>query len=301
MRLAATLAATLGIAAAAPPCAAQHPAADSLPLATFAYDRAAPLAAHDSLLRVERGVEVRALRFQSPRGGEATGRLFVPRTPAHPPLAGIVLQHGMPGSAVGMERWGVALARRGAVVVALDAPFARRGGPTLRFTPADSADEVQLVVDLERAVDLLRLRADVDSTRLGYVGVSYGGAIGALLAGVERRLEAYALVVPNGGLLAHFRRGDRWLGTPGRMPGAARERWVAALRPIEPIRFVGRAAPAALLIQSGLRDRQVPPRDARELQDAASEPKTIRWYDGGHGLTPRAEREMFAWVERALR
>lgn len=301
MRLAATLAAVLGVAAVSTPCAAQRPAADSLPLATFAYDRSAPLDARDSLLRVERGVEVRALRFASPRGGEATGLLFVPRAPARPPLAGVLLQHGMPGSAAKMERWGVALARGGAVVVALDAPFARRGGPTLHFTPADSAEEVQLVVDLERAVDLLRLRADVDSTRLGYVGVSYGGAIGALLSGVERRIRAYALVVPNGGLLSHFRRGSRWLGTPGRMPEVARDRWVAALRPIEPIRFVGHASPAALLIQSGLRDRQVPPPDARELQDAASQPKAVRWYDGGHGLTPRAAREMFAWVEQALR
>jgi hypothetical protein len=141
----------------------------------------------------------------------------------------------------------------------------------------------------------------VDSARIGYVGVSYGGAIGALLSGVERRISAYALVVPNGGLLSHFRSGDRWLGTAGRLSPEARERWVAALRPIEPIRFVGRAAPAHLLIQSGSRDRQVPPADARELQAAASEPKTIRWYDGGHGLTPRAERDMVAWLARELR
>jgi hypothetical protein len=32
------------------------------------------------------------------------------------------------------------------------------------------------------------------------------------------------------------------------------ERWLAAMRPIEPINFIGRAAPAALLFQAGTKD-----------------------------------------------
>jgi cephalosporin-C deacetylase-like acetyl esterase len=44
-------------------------------------------------------------------------------------------------------------------------------------------------------VDVLLARADVDPARLGALGISYGGASGALFAGVERRVAAYALAV----------------------------------------------------------------------------------------------------------
>ena len=91
------------------------------------------------------------------------------------------------------------VARHGAIVLVLDAPFARhdKNNP-LSFTPRDSVDQVQLIVDLQRAVDVLIARADVDAERLAFVGVSYGGAMGALFAGVERRVSAYALLVADG-------------------------------------------------------------------------------------------------------
>lgn len=152
-------------------------------LAAFAYDRAA---AYDPVLQrigTQTGVEIWELSFRSPRGGgRATGRLFVPAGAG--PFAGMLLQHGLPGNAEQMTGLGVVLAQQGAVVVALDAPFARRGGSPLRFTEADSVEQVQFMTDLQRAVDLLVARPDVDASRLGYMGISYGGAMGALFVGI---------------------------------------------------------------------------------------------------------------------
>ena len=56
-------------------------------------------------------------------------------------------------------------AARGAVVLAIDAPFARRGGDPFVFSPRDSLEQVQLIKDLQRAVDVLLARSDVDSAR----------------------------------------------------------------------------------------------------------------------------------------
>jgi hypothetical protein len=52
--------------------------------------------------------------------------------------------------------------RLGAVVIAISAPFDRRGGEPIAFTRRDRAEQIELIVDLRRAVDLLRARADVD-------------------------------------------------------------------------------------------------------------------------------------------
>jgi uncharacterized protein len=268
-------------------------------LAEFAYDRAA---AYDPVLKplgTQPGVAIYQLGFDSPRGtGRATGRLFVPEGAG--PFAGLLLQHGLPGSAQQMTGEAVVLARHGAVVVALDAPFARRGGSPVRFTEADSAEQVQLMTDLQRAVDLLAARPDVDASRLGYVGVSYGGAMGALFVGIERRLKTGILVVGDGGLVSHYT-GPEDGGSPlAGLTCDQRRRWLESMIPIEPIKYVGFASPTPLLLQSGLQDDLVPPRDAELLHAAVGAPKTIRWYDAGHGLTAEAARDRLVWLQQWL-
>jgi hypothetical protein len=48
------------------------------------------------------------------------------------------------------------------------------------------------------------------------------------------------------------------------------------MRPIEPISFIGLAAPAALLFQAGTKDELIPQEDARRYQQAANQPKEVR-------------------------
>ena len=263
-------------------------------LATFAYDRAAAYDPALTPIGTVDGVQIHALSFLSPRGGgRATGRLLVPAGAG--PYAGLVLMHGLPGNAAQMTNYGALLARHGAVVVALDAPFARRGGDPLRFTEADSVEQVQLMTDLQRAVDLLVARPDVDESRLGYVGISYGGAMGALFTGIEQRLKAGVLVVGDGGLVSHFG------GTgPAQLACAQRRRWLESMIPIEPIKYVGFAPPTPLLLQSGTQDELVPAADAERLHAAARDPKTVQWYDAGHGLTLQASRDRMVWLQQHL-
>ena len=289
-RLAAALA-LLTIAAAAPACA-QAPGSDGIAAGTFAYDRSAPLDLRDSLIAVEEGVERRAISFASPRGGRATGLLFVPQGGAAQ-KAGIVMMHGAPGSASSIAPLSLRLARRGAVLVSLDAPFARRGGEMLTFSPADSAEHVQLVVDLQRAVDVLLARSDVDPARIAYAGGSYGGAVGVMYAAVDPRPAAYVLFVPDGGMLSHMTdaQGNRDPRLSG-MPDEVWNRWAAAMRPVEGIGYIARAKPGSILFQNGREDPFVPAYKAEALHRAAGASHTVRWYDSGHRLPEQA------WMDR---
>jgi poly(3-hydroxybutyrate) depolymerase len=287
-----------------PPADPSVPAQPQVPGATpnpFAYDRAAPLSLEETPTASPRAaVSLRRITFASPGGDRVTGLLAVPTaTGRH---AGIVMLHGLPGNAEGaMTYQGFDFAERGAVVIAIDAPWVRRVGlPDL--TVRDSVEQVQLMQDLSRAVDVLLARQDVDPARIGYVGGSYGGAMGSLFVGIERRLAAAALFVADGGLVAHFTDED---GTPlGPLADASaseRARWLAAMQPIEPINFVGLAAPTALYFQNGRTDQLVSVEDANALHGAASQPKTVQWYDAGHGLTPAARVDRLNWVMAQLR
>lgn len=262
--------------------------------ALFAYDAGAPLNLQKTVESTTGGVEVSAISFDSPDGGSVTGLLFDPISRSGP-RPGIVLMHGAPGTARQMAGQGHALAAHGAVVIAIDAPFARRGGQFLRFIPADRAEQIQLMKDLQRAVDVLRARANVDDARIAYLGISYGGAMGALFVGIERRLKAAVLEVADGGLVSHFT-GPEDLGFMAGMPCATRNAWLRAMAPIEPIRFIPLASPTPLLLQSGRSDTLVPQADAEALHAAAPQPKTIRWYNAGHALGPQGLVDRHQWL-----
>jgi uncharacterized protein len=264
----------------------------------FAYDVSAPLNLQRAVESTNNGVEVSGISFSSPDGGRATGLLFDPVTRSSP-RPGIVLMHGMPGTARGMAAYAQVLAQHGAVVIAIDAPFARRGGEPVRLGTGDRAEQIQLIKDLQRAVDVLRARANVDDERIAYLGISYGGAMGALFVGVERRLKAAVLVVGDGGLVSHFTGPEDFNFMAG-LSCATRVAWFRAMAPIEPIRFIPHAPPTALLLQSGRIDNLVPAADAQALHTVAPEPKTIRWYDAGHGLNPQALWDRHDWLHQQI-
>ena len=264
----------------------------------FAYDVDAPLHLQKALESANNGVEVSAISFSSPDGGSVTGLLFDPvtRSSLRP---GIVLMHGMPGNARGTAAYAQVLAQHGAVVIAIDAPFARRGGEPVRLGAEDRAEQIQLIRDLQRAVDVLRARVNVDDGRIAYLGISYGGAMGALFVGIERRISAAALVVGDGGLVSHFT-GPEDLNFLAGLPCATRVNWFRAMAPIEPIRFIAHASPTALLLQNGRVDNLVPAADAEALHAAAPEPRTLRWYDAGHGLNQQALWDRHDWLHQQI-
>jgi len=265
----------------------------------FAYDVSAPLNLQKTVeSTASNGVEVSTISFSSPDGGSVTGLLFDPVRRSGP-RPGIVLMHGMPGTARSVTGQGLGLAEHGAVVIAIDAPFARRSGQAVRFTAADRAEQIQLIKDLQRAVDVLRTRPNVNSKRIAYLGISYGGAMGALFVGIERRLEAAVLVVGDGGLVSHFT-GPEDLGFMGSLSCATRVGWFRLMAPIEPIRFIPHASPTPLLLQNGRLDVLVPEADAQALHRAVPEPRTIRWYDAGHGLNSQALIDRHDWLNARI-
>ena len=293
------LAAFLACGASSEPPLSQPASAKEVHL--FDYDAREPPGIRVLSTTKDDALTVQEIEYASPRGGRVPATLVVPDGPG--PFAGVLLLHGLPGNRQQLLPGAEELARRGAVTLSIDAPFSRPGrlgGAPFHLDERDREDQIQLIVDLRRGLDLLVSRPDVDPKRLGYAGGSYGGTMGGLLAGVERRIKAYALYFGDGGMVSHFT-GPGVKDRPlDRLPKEQAKRWLAAMRPIEPIRFVGRAAPARLLFQNGLRDKKVSPENARAFQKAGSEPKTLFWYDSGHQLPIEGVCDLYGWIAEQL-
>jgi fermentation-respiration switch protein FrsA (DUF1100 family) len=123
--------------------------------------------------------------------------------------------------------------------------------------------------------------------------------MGALFVGIERRIKAAALVVGDGGLVSHFT-GPEDSNFMASLSCATRLNWFRDMAPIEPIRFIAHASPTTLLLQNGRFDNLVPQPDAEALQSAAPQPKTLQWYDAGHGLNLQAAWDRHDWLHEQI-
>ena len=288
--------------AARPSFGAPATAADR---ALFAYDANAPLNLQKQVDSTAKGVEFNSISFDSPAGGPVPGLMNRPvgRSGLRP---GVVVMHPS-GNATAPVKGArlaqvemAALAQRGAVVIGIDAPYFRRGGsnpPT--WSPLDRPEQIQLMKDLQRAVDVLLAQGNVDPARIGFSGYSYGGMVGVHFTGIERRLKAAVIMAGYGGSVTLATTKNRVQGL-STLPCATRNAWFRDNVPIEPIRFIPGAAPTALLFQIARFDTAVPLEDAQAVYDAASSPKEVLYYDTGHGVSPQATIDRFNWLARQI-
>lgn len=222
----------------------------------YDYDAHAPVELRVGGLLNPRGrqsVSIRDASFRGANGTAVRAFLLEPRdTDRH---AAVLFLHGAGGSRADLLLPAAELAERGFVTMTIS-------------LPRDAATYRPLVVDARRALDALGVRHSVDAKRIGLVGYSLGAQTAAIVAGVDPRPRAVALVA-------------------GR--GTARAR-----------QFVRRTH-ARVLVVGAAHDERVPRAQLVALARAVPGRPRIRWYATGHALDRRAFDDVVAWELRALR
>src|SRR5690606_9904983 len=134
------------------------------------------------------GIRETLVLLSSGRRDTIVARLYMQSAPVTIRPA-LIMGHGAPGSGARLSPRARYLARRGAVVLVVDAPFVRRDETDpITITEQDSVELVQQVISYRRAFDWLATRDDIDASRIGFVGGSHSAYVGALFAGAEPRL-----------------------------------------------------------------------------------------------------------------
>ena len=163
------------------------------------------------------------------------------------------------------------------------------------FEPSDKDGIVQEVKEMRRGIDVLVSRPEVDPSRLGYVGFSWGASLGAILSAVERRVHSCVLM----SLVPHLSADMRMLAEEQSVEGdlAAYEE---AMQPIDAINYLPHAAPSAVFMQAGEQDTRPSPEDTQEAFAATSDPKKLQMYDTEHDLNAQAKVDARAWLIEQL-
>ena len=193
---------------------------------------------------IEEGVEVTRLKFLSrvvPDSGEKVVIYAVMARPKAPgPHAGLLVCHGGGGYADMVASAVIGWAKRGFVAICQDQPGicnrakARSSGPCLEpgasaikivNKPSDSAlfDGVAATLN---SLALLRSQPDVDRSRIGVFGGSWGGYMTTMVAGLAgQRVQAAFSVYGCG----YFDVGSAWTHTLNELEPRARQIWLENL------------------------------------------------------------------------
>jgi predicted esterase len=179
----------------------------------------------------------------------------------------------------------------GCVSLLVDTMWSRPEWFRKRDASRDLEESEAQIRNLGAALDYLLARKDVDPKRVAYVGHDFGAMYGAVLASRDKRVKAWALQAGT----ASF--SDWFLYFPARS-AAEKQAVIDRLAPLDPVKYIANASP--LLLQFGKHDRHVPEQRAKQMFEAAREPKQVLWYESGHGLSNEAVRDRLAWIRQQI-
>lgn len=259
----------------------------------FDYDRDRPLEMKERSVRQKDGAAVRDISFRGPAHAVIAAYLVTPE--ARSPGPGVLAVHPGPGDRSFFLDEAYRMAASGITSLLVEAPWAEgeRWGRAMGEPEHDRAEFTGITTDLRRAIDVLISRPEVDPSRLGFLGLSFGALFGGLLAGSDRQMTHYALLSGVGSFTD-----VATLNLP-QLRGSKLDAYRDALSSLDPARFVGQAAPAHLLFIYGTQD----PFGREKLASyagAGSEPKEIKAFDAGHYLNAEARSYAEEWLVGGL-
>lgn len=159
----------------------------------------------------------------------------------------------------------------------------------------------QTVIDYRRAIDLISQFPNIDSTRIGLLGGSMGGIVGAMLAGVDKRIKVSVIIVGAGHWSEILKLSDHFTAIVLREYLHGHYSMIdRLLMPVDPLTVIHRVR--YLQMHHGTKDMTVPYPMALELFERASAPKTFYTYEGhDHESIFKDFSAVVLLVQRAMR
>jgi dienelactone hydrolase len=280
--------------------------------AIFKYDKSLPLDVRIGVRDEFDGYALIEFSYRSPIEGRVPAYLIEPATKPARKSPALIFMHGLPGSRDSMMPLAASYARVGVISICITAPFSRfdlpyrseQMIPAPRYDDYDRREMIQVAMGLSRAIDWLAADPRIDRERIGFVGFSFGGSVGVLMAAIEPRLRTVALMSPTSGLVTWSRMAHE--GHPMRqrfleLPTNVRDHWIASMEPLEPVRWLASAKKIRpMLLQAARRDVNVQAADTAQIVAAARKAATVEWYDLGHVLPEQAAIDHAAFLAARL-
>lgn len=278
------------------------------------YRRGVPLHVRVTGRGREGSLRLEQLTYTSVDGSRVPALFAVPT--AKRPLGCLVYQGGLGQAKEQFPQLRDSMAGLGLATFTIDPRNSGARGSATKIRRALKKPEsflemlVDTVVDLRVGLDYLEARPEC-RRNIAYLGTSFGGAVGVLVAARDDRIKAVVLTSMGAEsaqamlVSAEVAKADpKFLVL---VPGAAGDprvldHAVRVLRPYDPVNWIAKIAPRPLMLINGRFDPLVTPVDALQLAAAARAPKTVVYFDGGDDPFPpgRSGRAVATQVQNFL-
>lgn len=255
----------------------------------YEYDASEPLSQQVAGKEEGRGATTYSITYQS-QGAAVPAFLVVPD--GRGPFPAVLHAHAAGESPGWYLEDALALAREGYAGLLITSPETREPYLPISLTydlRADVRGMVRYVTDLRRGLDLLGTLPEIDEERVGFIGYGDGGWAGAILSGVDARVDAYVLVSTGGWPCTQTTAsgttcrvpGPAWFAGAGVPTGAALERYVRGIMVIDSVPYIEHSKGATFLFQAskGKGSGSLAVERYRLLYEAAPDPKYLEWYE----------------------
>ncbi len=159
----------------------------------------------------------------------------------------------------------------------------------------------QAVLDVRQFIDWLQSQPQIAPDRVGVVGISLGAIVGAVVLGVEDRLQAGVLVLGGANLAHVLWRSPLTLGVRSELRGrgVTYEKLREELASVEPLNHLRGQYGERVLMINGRFDLVIPRDDANALRKALGEGPML-WLNTGHYGPALVRPALFDLVARFL-
>lgn len=148
------------------------------------------------------------------------------------------------------------------------------------------------IMDGVHGLECLESFEEIDQERIVAVGASLGAGTASVLAGIDSRMKAVALIVLGPGVRSRVER------TRFQSPELGEEVFLAAVT-ISPAEYLARVSPRPLLMIGARNDNLIPREATEALFGVAGEPKDLVWLEEQHFFPfENASPQLLDWLKR---
>jgi cephalosporin-C deacetylase-like acetyl esterase len=244
-------------------------------------------------------VKIKKISYFSTDSFLVTAFLIVPQVKGKTPL--IIFQHWGEGNKTEFLEEAINFSRNGITCILPDAVWLCPKSNINSMKKKGYEMYRQGVMNIRTALDLAMTNFKIDSSKVCFVGHSYGSNIGAILSGIESRINNYVFmtgVYSNTKSMAKSKDADdiEWKKTAP----AEYKAWMTKMRTMDAELYLPyKTVPC--IIQVAEKDEYISKEENDKFIKITPEPKLVQSFNTGHKLDTQAQFRRQKWIITKLK